>query len=134
MGAWGSQVFENDGAMDFAAGVADGGGLAALEECLDQVIKVGDDYLDSSIAEEALMAAEIVARLMERPGAQSSYFQEIDAWIGRQRTKPAPALVDKARRAVERILGDQSEIVELWQDSDSFESWKADVEGIRARL
>ena len=134
MGAWGSQIFENDGAMDFAASVTDGGGLAALEECFDQVIEVGDDYLDSSISEEALMAAEIVARLTGRPGPQSSYLQEVDAWIARQRAKPAPALVDKARRAVERILGDDSEIVELWQDSDSFESWKADVESIRARL
>jgi hypothetical protein len=134
MGAWGFQVFENDGAMDFAATVTDGGGITAVEDAFDQVIEIGDDYLESSVAEEALMAAEILARLNGQPGPQSSYFKEIDAWVAHQRTKPAPALIDKARRAVKRILSDNSEIVELWQDSDEFEGWKASVESVQARL
>jgi hypothetical protein len=98
------------------------------------VIEIGDDYLESWIAEEALMAAEIVARLNGKPGPQSSYFETIDGWIARQKTKPGPPLIDKARRAVARILGAESEIVELWQDSDDFEGWKASVEDVQKRL
>ena len=80
MGAWGCQIFDNDSALDLAGNVADGGGLRALESAFNQVIAVGDDYLDSPAAEEALMAAEIVARLNGKPGPQSSYFETIDAW------------------------------------------------------
>jgi hypothetical protein len=134
MGAWGHQVFENDGAMDFAGTVVDGAGVTVLQDAFDQVIGIGDDFLDSSVAEEALMAAEIVARLNGKPGPQSSYFKNVDAWISRQSQKPAPALIDKARHAVKRILGENSEIVELWQDSDQFELWRAGIENLQARL
>jgi hypothetical protein len=47
MGAWGTGVFENDTACDFASAVADGGGMAALVEALDRVAVSGDNYLEA---------------------------------------------------------------------------------------
>lgn len=62
MGAWGTGVFENDAAGAFAVAVAGGGGVAALEAALDRVLAAGDVYLEAPQAEEAIAAAEIVAR------------------------------------------------------------------------
>ena len=134
MGAWGFRVFENDGAMDFAGGVADGGGVEAIEEIFDRVLDVGGEYLEASDAEEALMAAEIVTRIKGKPGAQATYFNEIDGWIAKTRPAASAALADKAKRVVARILGENSEMVELWQESDEFDAWKADVNGLLGRL
>jgi imidazole glycerol phosphate synthase subunit HisF len=120
--------------MDFAGSVVDGGGIIALEDAFEQVLETGNDMLDASVAEEALMAAEIVARMNGRPGPQSTYFEKIDAWIAAQREKPTPALINRARRALRRILGDNSEIVTVWQDSGEYEGWKASVESVQGRL
>src|SRR6185369_3806025 len=108
MGAWGHRVFENDGALDFAAGVTDGGGIGAIEEIFDRLLGVGGDFLEASDAEEALMAAEIVARIKGKPGAQATYFNEIDAWIAKARPAVSAALFDKAKRVVTRIQGENS--------------------------
>src|SRR6185369_3020631 len=134
MGAWGHRVFENDGAMDFAGSVVDGGGIGAIEEIFDRVLGVGGDYLESSDAEEALMAAEIVARIKGKPGAQATYFNDVDGWIAKARPSVSAVLADKAKRVVTRIQGENSEMVELWQESDEFEAWKAEVSGLLTRL
>src|SRR5437762_4290319 len=84
MGAWGSGIFENDTACDFAADVAESTGPALLEKALDRVIAVGGDYLEAPDAVEALAAADIVAHLRGNPGVQTSYTARIDVWIARQ--------------------------------------------------
>lgn len=47
MGAWGTGVFDNDTACDFASAVVDGGGMTALVEALDRVALSGDNYLEA---------------------------------------------------------------------------------------
>jgi len=43
-------------------------------------------------------------------------------------------LVDKAKRAIARILLEPSELLELWTESNDFEGWKRAVEGVAQRL
>ncbi len=73
MGAWGKGIFENDTACDFAADVADGGGISTVEHALDRILLRGVDYLEAHDAEEGLAAAEIVARLNGSPGDKTPY-------------------------------------------------------------
>jgi hypothetical protein len=134
MGAWGKGTFENDTACDFAANVAEGNGLVVLEEALDRVLASETNYLEAPDAEEGLAAADIVARLNGRPGAQTSYTATIDAWVERSKSTPSEALIEKARRSITRILTGPSELLELWQDSADFEVWKGSVEEVSRRL
>ena len=134
MGAWGSGIFENDTACDFAADVAESTGPALLEKALDRVIAVGGDYLEAPDAVEALAAADIVARLRGNPGVQTSYTARVDVWIARQLSVPSEEIVGKARRCVTRILTEPSEILELWLESKNFEAWKRTVEEVAERL
>jgi hypothetical protein len=134
MGTWGIGVFENDTACDFAANVADGGGVQALVQALDRVLVPASDYLRAQDADRGLAAAEIVARLKGIRGQRTAYTAEIDAWIERSSAPISEELLDKARRAIARILTKPSELVDLWMDSGDFEDWKRDVEEVSKRL
>lgn len=133
MGAWGIGTFENDTACDFVDKVAEEGGLVILEQALDRVI-ASTTYLEAPDAAEGLAAADIVARLNGSPGDRTAYTAEIDAWVGRSKTMPSEALIDKARRSVARILTEPSELLELWQESRNYEAWKSSVEEVLRRL
>jgi len=134
MGAWGSGIFENDIACDFAAAVASGGGLSTVDQALDRVLACGGDYLEAPDAEECLAAAEIIARLNGSPGDQTPYTASVDAWINSSRASISAAVVDKARRAIARVPSPPFELVELWRESDDFDGWKREVDGLLARL
>jgi len=134
MGAWGTGVFDNDEAADFADEVAGGGGIEAVEEALDRVLDSEVEYLELPDAAAGLVAAEIVARLHGRPGPASTYAEGVDAWIAEESPAAPAALVKKARAAIARILTDSSEMKELWLESDDFDEWKRAVDGLTARL
>jgi hypothetical protein len=134
LGAWGLGVFENDTAFDFAADVAEGGGVSAIAQALDRVLSSEGEYLEARHAEEGLAAAEIVARLKGNPGPETAYTASIDTWIKGSQMLVPDELVDKARRSVMRILAEPSELVDLWAPSEEFDDWKRDVEAVLERL
>jgi hypothetical protein len=134
MGAWGYGTFENDTACDFGAAVSDGGGIVLVEQALDRVLASGGTYLEVSDAEEGLAAAEIVARVKGSPGVETAYTESIDTWIKGSRPQASASLIEKAKRAIARILADESELVEVWAESDDFDGWKQSVEALQARL
>ncbi len=43
-------------------------------------------------------------------------------------------LVSDSLRAIERILGPESELTELWEETDEFGAWQANVEQLRSAL
>ena len=45
--------------------------------------------------------------------------------------RPSAALLDKARRVVDRVLAEDSELAELWDDSDSAADWRASMAALR---
>jgi hypothetical protein len=134
MGAWGHGTFDNDTACDFGAAVADGGGIPLVAQTLDRVLSCGDDYLEVSDGEEGLAAAEIVARVKGSRGVETAYTESIDTWIKRARPSVSADVIDKAKRAIARILADNSELVEVWAESNEFDAWKGSVEALQARL
>ncbi|HEU4566145.1 MAG TPA: DUF4259 domain-containing protein, partial [Gemmatimonadaceae bacterium] len=60
---------------------------------------------------------------------------EVAEWVAENRDDDGarPELVALARRAVERIAA-ESELRDLWAESDDFEAWEASVADLRARL
>jgi hypothetical protein len=125
MGAWGFDVFENDTACDY--------NLSGIEGKFDHILKVGEAYLEAPDAEEAL-AADILARLEGRFGQQNAYTDGIDRWIKSIKVKPSKELVEKARQSIVRILTEPCELLELWRDSEDFDSWKSCVPELSNRV
>lgn len=134
MGAWGTGLFENDDALDFAGDVVERGGLALVENVLVEILDMGDEYIEAPEAEQALVAAEIVAALAGRPAAE--YPDELAEWLDELDAVPDDALVDTARRTVQRVLTPPSELLELWEEAgeDDYAEWRVGVEAIAARL
>jgi hypothetical protein len=134
MGAWGIGVFDNDTACDWADDLAETDDLSVVEASLEKVLSSGADYLEAPDAEEALAAAEVVARLQGNTGDSDAYTEAIDTWVSEHKLFVSAALAKKTLTALERILLEPSELLELWGESDEFDAWKTDVENLKSRI
>ena len=134
MGAWGTGIFDNDTACDWAYGLKETNDLSLIECALDKVLKVGAEYLDAREAEEALAAAETAARLKGNWGIKDSYTEKMDEWVETTRLTPPQALIEKALKAIERTLSGPSELLELWGEVEGFIAWEESVKDLSRRL
>lgn len=127
MGTWGPGSFENDTALDFLAGIESADGLKAF---LQGPAADHDFRADATGAEQALAAADLVACMMGRPGADAT---------GDVRTKAASFgepdldLLDAARNAVSGVMGG-SELLELWGEADDPAAFNEAVTALMERL
>jgi Domain of unknown function (DUF4259) len=129
MGAWGHSAFENDDALDWVAELEEVENTSILIAAFDAVLEAQEDYIEIPEASITISAAEVVAALLGR--AAMSLPEEVQAWVAGQ-DKVDSKIVEKARRAVNRILED-SELKEVWEDSGS-SNWKMSVEELLRRL
>jgi len=134
MGAWSHESFGNDDACDFAADLAAADDLSLIESTFDTVLEAGDDYLEAPEASQAIAAAEAVARLQGNWGVRNAYSEEVDGWVERTRIVPPAGIVQKAQLALDRVMAEPSELLELWQEGDGGEEWTAAVRELRGRL
>jgi hypothetical protein len=56
------------------------------------------------------------------------------AWIAGIGVRPSTALLDKARRVAQRVLAGDSELAELWDESESATDWRASVAALQAAI
>jgi hypothetical protein len=134
MGAWSHESFGNDDACDFAATITETDDLSAVDEILESVMQVGSRYLEAPEASQAIAAAEAVARLQGNWGLRDAYSEDLDAWVERVKIVPSKELALKAKRALERIITEPSELLELWQEGDESEKWVDAVRELERRL
>ena len=135
MGAWGTGIFENDTALDWVWALEDAeDALALIGATLERVVGNGVDYLDAGDAEEALAAAQVISMLQGNPGSEGDYSEELDAWVRQHPLAVPPALAQKARTALARIVAPHSELAELWEESGEAGEWKACVTELQSRI
>lgn len=134
MGAWDSDPFGNDTACDWKYEVEESEGLEVIEDTLDTVIATGDDYLEAPEAEEAIAAADTIARLKGRAYIKNSYTESLDAWVAKQKIEVPQELVDKALIVIDRILTEPSELLELWEETGEPSEWRKHLEDLKERL
>jgi hypothetical protein len=133
MGAWGPLAFDNDSANDWAYGLEDVTDLSLVETALAELEEVGREHLDADLACDALAACEVLARCLGNPGYTNAYTEKVDAWVATHRPNPSPALLDRAKAALDRILDKDSELRDLWDETDGGD-WTESVEDLRRRL
>lgn len=134
MGAWGELAFDNDSACDWVYGLDELSDLSLVEAAFDELESVGEDYVDADAACNALAACEVLARLKGNAGYKNSYTEKVDEWVTAHPQKPSQALLTRAVGAIDRILGKDSELRELWEETDEMSKWRNGVEDLRARL
>ncbi|MFD8012932.1 DUF4259 domain-containing protein [Streptomyces sp. NPDC058955] len=131
MGTWDIGPFDNDTAADFSYRVdeaADGKKADVLLAAFREVTGTGEEYLDADFGAEAIAAAALVA-------AQCAGGEAVTTSYG-----PKEPLGDlpvelraEAVAALDRVLAEPSELLELWEESDG-EEWKAGVLKLRGVL
>ena len=133
MGCWAINSFGNDTAAEWLAELLGKLDLEGVRQAVTQAL-AGDGEIDSSDATEALVAIEVVAAALGRPTLAARDKPELLAWVKRLGPSPDASLVADSERALDRILGPQSELNELWEETSDYDEWRADVANLRARL
>ena len=132
MGTWSHEPFGNDDATDWACGLEGADGLSLVEEALDRVLEAGE-YLEAPEASEAVGAVEVLAKLLGRGTQSDSYTEPVDEWVKSVSVKPGAGLLAKANRALERILGENSELKELWEEAGA-EEWLNSITALQGAV
>ncbi|WP_368565806.1 DUF4259 domain-containing protein [Pseudoxanthomonas sp. UTMC 1351] len=133
MGCWAIGSFGNDSAADWLGDLRETSDLSLVRETIARVI-AADGYLDSPDATDALAAIEVVAAALGRPTPEAESEPELLEWIARVKPSPDTTLISDAQQAIDRILGPESELRELWEDTEDFSDWRAEVTGLRSQL
>jgi hypothetical protein len=135
MGTWSVDAFGNDYAQDWAEDLHETSNLDAVADTLNTVLDSGAE-LEAPFAAEALAAIEVLARLQGKGGPQTEDSAAIDEWVEvrKAKAKPRADLAEKALRAIERITAPDSELRQLWEESEHYADWCASVEDLRTRL
>ncbi|MEU2503614.1 DUF4259 domain-containing protein [Streptomyces sp. NPDC007863] len=130
MGTWDIGPFDNDTAADFSYRVdeAEAGRRAdVLRAAFREVTGTGDDYLDADLSVEAVAAAALVA-------AQCPGGEPVTSYGPKEPLGVLPVeLRAEAVAALDRVVAEPSELLELWEESDG-EEWKAGIRKLRAVL
>lgn len=134
MGTWSTEPFGNDSACDWAYDLETHTDFSLVEAVLRRVIDTGDDYLDEDLAVEAIAAAEVLAKSRGRGTQTDAYTERVDAWLAGLTVSPDAALFALARQALARILAPDSELLELWEESDEAGEWRAAMRRLQTAL
>ena len=134
MGAWDVGAFDNDTACDWAYELESQSDTSYVSSTLAKALAVLDAYLESDVACEALAAAEVVARLRGHWGTRNSYTETVDQWVEAHPVQLPQELISQAVAAIDRVLAEPSEILELWSEGDDLARWRSSVTDLRARV
>src|SRR3954470_20115642 len=134
-GAWDHTTFGNDDACDWGADLHTTDDISLIEDTFDTVLN-GGDYLDASMASTAIAAAEVLARLQSPSAARirNTHTKTIDAWVAAHPIEVPTTLVQQAHAALDRILTQPSELLDLWEETDDFDLWKNSLAELKSRL
>ena len=131
MGAWGAGHFENDTALDWVYELEESKDEKILWNAIEAVMS--EEYVDSDVAVEALAALEVAAGLKGRQSTDLP--EEVEKWLSKNGSLKLPDnYYGRAKEAMEKIIGTESELKDLWEESESFDEWLTEVKNLQTRL
>lgn len=134
MGTWSHGSFGNDTANDWAYELEDATDFSVIEAALQVALDEGDEYLDADLAMEAIAAVEVIAKRLGKGTQSDVYTEKVDQWLETISEQPSDDLLSLAKRVLERIVADDSELKELWLESDEYELWLGNIQQLNDAL
>ena len=131
MGTWGLGPFENDGASEPLSDL-ERGDVESVKRCLSAALDEAD-YLEVDAGQAALAASEFVAGAHGRPAADLPR-RATDVLAAQGDAVCGLGVVGLARAAVARVVAEQSELAELWDEGEAGPSWRQAVADLQQRL
>lgn len=129
MGAWGVSSFENDDAIDWLEELLQSDNFLILYSAFEMV---DEDYLECPDGCNALAAAEVVAALGDN--CRDNMPEPAKQWVANHKAQYTEDLSTMALGAIDRVTAANSELNELWQESDEYSEWLSDIKGLKAAL
>ncbi|MFE6054366.1 DUF4259 domain-containing protein [Kitasatospora sp. NPDC056446] len=128
MGTWDIGHFDNDTAADFGGDLDDtaqGEREALLREVLLRAARAGE-FLDDSEGAQAVAAAALVAA--QCPGGAA-----VTTAYGPKEALPplAAELRALAVEALDRVVAEESELAELWDETGEAAAWRQGIRSLR---
>lgn len=136
MGSWDVGSFGNDAAADWVFELEEAEDLSVVESALNSVIEEAesDNYVESPTGCEAVAACEVIARLKSNFGKRDAFSEGVDNWVANHVITPDTDLIAKALRVLGIVRSEQSELYQLWKESDSFADWEASIDDLLSRV
>jgi hypothetical protein len=136
MGTWDVGPFNNDTAADWCGDLHDAAGdqrLPLVRAALTAVVDNDDEYLVNRLADRAIAAAAVVASQLQ--GGEPIVTPYAPNFLLEGGTLDIPGdIAPLALRALDRIVGDDSEWRDLWEDAGSYGDAVGALQTIRITL
>ena len=128
MGAWGMGVFDDDTSCE------------VIEDAMDENILVSDlvkkalssseeEYIEYTECHEIIVAAAMTNALINKVTYEG--IDNLENWLSKQAVESVVPFKEKLANALSRVLGDSSELNELWaENEDDYPEWKGNLEAI----
>ena len=98
------------------------------------MLGAGDEFIDASVAEEGLAAAEVVAWISGNPSRLDEAGDDLQEWIENQDIDVESGLGALAVRVVDRLFNEPCELLDVWRDSEDFAEWRKALADLKERL
>ncbi|AEG02760.1 DUF4259 domain-containing protein [Methylomonas methanica] len=132
MGAWDSGVFDNDDAADWINELADANDLEILNNAIYAVLDT-PDYIEEPEGARLLCACEVVTAF--RGKLSTNIPDEVRQWVKNHESLDTSPLIPAALQAIDRVLGDDSELKQLWEENEQdYPKWHEAILSIKRRL
>lgn len=133
MGAWNYGIFDDDTSCDALADLkASSDRFADMETYLDAVIEA--EYVDYDEGQYALVSAAIIDSVINGisyPLDEEDNFE----WATLEKCVDCSILKEKAVKAIDAVLSDNSELRALWEENQElYEAWREDKISMQKRL
>lgn len=133
MGAWGYGVFDDDTAYDALEDLKASSEIAAdLERYFDEAIQA--EYVGYEEGQYALVSAAVIDSVINdipHRCDEEDYFE----WTKKLKKFDFTPLRQKAIKAIDAVISDNSELKELWEENKQlYNSWREDKIAIQKRL
>ena len=137
MGAWGHGYFEDDSALDFMADVEESNHpKKVLHRAIQTALKA--DYLDADDGTAVIVAATYIDRQVNGTRFTPDNLDDplqVDTFPEKYPEISLADLQPMAIEALQKVLGEESEIQELWAENEElYPTWRAGVEQLIRRL
>ncbi len=132
MGAWGYGAYQNDDALDFLADLREAGSWKSAAEEIRRIAAeaVDGEFVEASDTCILLAAGALAAHQRGRPVVEWTDEVPPDAYP----TCPDRVVASIAAVLPRAIRGPNSELRELWEDTDDLRDWLDESEAILAAL
>jgi hypothetical protein len=134
MGTWSHEPFGNDTANDWAYELEDTTDFSVIDATLQTALDEGQEDLDADLAMEAIAAIEVLAKSLGHGTQTDVYTDKVDEWVDRISLKPSADLLQKAEQVLALVASDDSELKELWQESEEYELWANNLQQLNTIL